>query len=142
MIKIREAIKQMIRISEEELDSFLSQTSIKTFKRKSLLGRPGIIPDKIFFINQGIIRVFITDNQGNEHTTHFALENQFISDYSNFMLRQNGFYTLEALEETEVVILPRSAIEWGYQNLNEGQKIGRLIAEFYFIYQDNRIKNN
>jgi hypothetical protein len=40
-----------------------------------------------------------------------------------------------------VVVLPRPAIEWGYENLAEGQKMGRLIAEYYFIYQDERIKN-
>jgi hypothetical protein len=45
------------------------------------------------------------------------------------------------LEETEVVVLPRIAVEWGYKNLKEGQKMGRLIAEYYFIYQDDRIKN-
>jgi CRP-like cAMP-binding protein len=83
----------------------------------------------------------ITDKEGDEHTIHFALENQFISDYSNFMQKQPSFYTLQALEETEVVVVPRSAIEWGYKNLKEGEKMGRLIAEYYFIYQDNRIKN-
>ena len=48
---------------------------------------------------------------------------------------------MQALEETQVVVLPRSAIEWGYKNLIEGQKLGRLIAEFYFIFQDERTKN-
>jgi hypothetical protein len=57
------------------------------------------------------------------------------------MQKQPSFYTLQALEETQVVVLPRSAIEWGYKNLQEGEKMGRLIAEYYFIYQDNRIKN-
>jgi hypothetical protein len=70
-----------------------------------------------------------------------ALENQFIADYANFMQKQPSLYTLQAVEETQVVVLPRSAIEWGYKSLTEGQKKGRLIAEFYFIYQDNRIKN-
>ena len=84
----------------------------------------------------------ITDNEGVEHTIHFALENQFIADYSSFIRQQPSIYTLQAIEEMEVVVLPRSAIEWGYQNLQEGQKLGRLIAEFYFIYQDNRIKNS
>jgi hypothetical protein len=37
--------------------------------------------------------------------------------------------------------MPRSAVEWGYKNLPEGDKLGRLIAEFYFFYQGNRIKN-
>jgi len=69
------------------------------------------------------------------------MENQFIADYSAFILKQPSLYTLRAEEETEAVILPRSAVEWGYKNLKQGDKLGRLIAEFYFIYHDNRLKN-
>ncbi|WP_339657537.1 Crp/Fnr family transcriptional regulator [uncultured Maribacter sp.] len=131
----------MISISEDELNDFLGQSITKTFKRNETVSRTNAVPNEIFFINKGLIRVMITDNEGTEHTVHFALENQFISDYSNFMQKQPSFYTLQALEETQVVVLPRSAIEWGYKNLQEGEKMGRLIAEYYFIYQDNRIKN-
>jgi CRP-like cAMP-binding protein len=136
------AIRQMIDISDAEMEKFLSQTSLKVYKKQSLLSLPEVIPNDIFFINKGILRVMITDNEGVEHTIHFALENQFIADYSSFIRQQPSIYTLQAIEEMEVVVLPRSAIEWGYQNLQEGQKLGRLIAEFYFIYQDNRIKNS
>ncbi len=100
-----------------------------------------IIPNDIFFINTGLIRVIVTDRDFTEHTIHFALENQFIADYSCFMQKKPSLYTLQAIESSEVVVLPRSAIEWGYNNLAEGQKMGRLIAEYYFIYQDDRIKN-
>jgi len=134
-------MKQMISISEDELNDFLGQSITKTFKRNETVSRTNAVPNEIFFINKGLIRVMITDNEGTEHTVHFALENQFISDYSNFMQKQPSFYNLQALEETQVVVLPRSAIEWGYKNLQEGEKMGRLIAEYYFIYQDNRIKN-
>jgi CRP-like cAMP-binding protein len=141
MDQIKQAIKQMITVSEDELNDFLSQAITKTFKRQEILSRPNSIPNEIFFINKGIIRVLITDNEGVEHTIHFALENQFIADYSNFIQKQTSIYSLQTLEETEVVILPRTAIEWGYENLTDGQKMGRLIAEYYFIYQDDRIKN-
>jgi len=76
-----------------------------------------------------ILKVLITNKEGTENIIHFALENQFIADYSNFMQQQPSFYTFQALEETEVVVLPRKTIEWGYENLTEGQKMGRLIAE-------------
>jgi len=142
MEQIRQVMKQMIDVSEDELNDFLSGAITKTFKRQEIISRPASIPNEIFFINKGIIRVLITDNEGTEHTIHFALENQFIADYSNFIQQQPSIYSLQTLEETEVVILPRSAIEWGYKNLKEGQKMGRLIAEYYFIYQDDRIKNN
>ncbi len=141
MEQIRQVMKQMINVSEDELNDFLSQVISKYFKRQEIISRPGIVPNEIFFINKGIIRVLITDNEGTEHTIHFALENQFIADYSNFIQKQPSIYSLQTLEDTQVVILPRSTIEWGYKNLADGQKLGRLIAEFYFIYQDDRIKN-
>lgn len=141
MEQIKQVIKDMINVSENELNEFLSQAVTKTFKRQEILSRPDIVPDEIFFINKGLIRVLITDNEGTEHTIHFALENQFIADYSHFIQQLPSIYSLQALEETQVVVLPRSAIEWGYKNLMDGQKMGRLIAEYYFIYKDDRIKN-
>lgn len=141
MEQLKAAIRQMIAITGEEMDAFLEKCYIKTFKKNEALSQPGPVPNEIFFISRGILRVIILDKNGTEHTIHFAMENQFIADYSSFILRQPSLYTLQAIEETEVVVMPRSAIEWGYANLAQGDRLGRLIAEFYFIYQDNRVKN-
>jgi len=131
----------MIAISEQEMEGLLQTCFAKTFRKQAVLSRPGLVPNEVFFIQKGIVRVVVEDNDGMEHTIHFALENQFIADYSSFILRQPALYTLQAIEETEAIVMPRAAIEWGYANLSQGDRLGRLIAEFYFIYQDNRIKN-
>lgn len=141
MEKIKSAIRSMVSVAENELNKLLSECHVMHFKRNEILSYPGEIPQAVFFVNRGIIRVTVTDNEGNEHTIHFALENQFISDYSSFIQKQSALYALQALEDTEVVVMPRKAIEWGYINMKEGDRLGRLIAEYYFIYQDNRIKN-
>ncbi|GAC1303189.1 MAG: Crp/Fnr family transcriptional regulator [Mucilaginibacter sp.] len=141
MEQITQAIKQMIEISDSELNDLIDRCITKKFKRYEIVSRPGIVPNEIFFINQGFIRVIVNDNNGSEHSLHFGLENQFIADYSAFILKQPSLYTLQTEEETEVVVMPRAAIEWGYRNLKQGDRLGRLIAEFYFIYQDNRLKN-
>lgn len=141
MEQLKAAIRHMIAISGEEMDAFLEKCYLKSFKKGEALSQPNFVPNEIFFISRGILRVIILDKNGTEHTIHFAMENQFIADYSGFILRQPSLYSLQAIEETEVVVMPRSAIEWGYANLAQGDRLGRLIAEFYFIYQDNRIKN-
>lgn len=141
MEALRAAIRQMIVISDSEMEAFLHKCHIKHFKKYDILSKPGFVPSEVFFVINGILRVIVTDQEGEEHTIHFALEHQFIADYSNFILQQPALYTLQALEDTTVVVMPRSAIEWGYQELTQGDKLGRLIAEFYFIYQDDRIKN-
>lgn len=141
MEAIEQVMRSMISASAEELDTFLGMTHEKIFQKNEQICFPGSIPNEIFFITEGIIRVSITDAGGTEHTIHFALENQFIADYSSFLLKKPSLYTLQSLETTRTVIMPRAAVEWGYKHIKEGQKLGRLIAEFYFIYQDERIRN-
>jgi CRP-like cAMP-binding protein len=141
MQAICQVIQRMISISENEMKELLNGCFEKTFARQAIVSNPGVAQNEIFFINKGILRVIVHDKEASEHTIHFALENQFIADYSSFIQQLPSLYTLQALEETEVIVIPRSAVDWGYKNLKEGDKLGRLIAEFYFIYQDNRIKN-
>jgi CRP-like cAMP-binding protein len=140
MQQIEKAIRSMIAISEEEMQQLLAFCEVKTFKKKEFLSREGKIPQEVYFINRGIVRNMISDSDGNEHTIHFTLENQFIADYAAFLQQEIALQSIQALEETEVVVMPRKAIDYGYQQLEEGEKLGRLIAEYNFIYLDNRMK--
>jgi len=78
MLQISNVIRQMIEISDRELEDFLSRTISKKFNRYEIVSRPGITPNEIFFINKGLIRVIVTDNEGNEHSLHFALSKEQI----------------------------------------------------------------
>jgi len=140
MKTLARVIASLIDISDEEANVFMSFCYRKSFKKKSLISNEDKYIDEVYFIEKGILRVKITDLQGKEHTTHFAIENQFIADYNAFLTGEKSSYQLEALEDTEVIVMPRNAIEWGYQNMTEGQKLGRLIAEHYFVYLDTRIQ--
>ncbi len=131
----------MISLSEQEALAFMSRCYRRQFKRKAVLSEDEKIIDEVYFIEKGIIRVKINDLSGAEHTVHFAIENQFIADYRAFITREKSSYELEAIEDTEVIVLPKAGIEWGYQSLKEGEKLGRLIAEYYFTYLDRRIEH-
>lgn len=131
----------MIRTSENEMNDFLKNCLIKQFKKKEFLSSSHSMVNEIFFIKNGLVRFSLIDQKGTEHTTYFAMENQFICDYSAFIRKVPSVYSLEALENTEVVVLPRESIEWAYNNMTEGNKMGRLISELYFIQQDNQIKD-
>lgn len=138
---LKNTISQMIDLSEEEASQFMALCYRRKFKKKEILSEDDKIIDEVYFVEKGILRVKIVDIGGNEHTIHFAIENQFIADYRAFLTGEKSSYLLEAMEPTEVIVMPRQAIEWGYQYLAEGQKLGRLIAEYYFTYLDRRIEH-
>lgn len=131
----------MISISEEEELRFMELCFRKRFSKKSILSEDEKFIEEVYFIEKGILRVKIDDIEGKEHTTHFAIEKQFIADYNAFLTGTKSRYQLQALEDTHVIVLPKSAIQWGYNNLSEGEKLGRLIAEYYFVYLDTRIQH-
>ncbi|MEL6254317.1 MAG: Crp/Fnr family transcriptional regulator [Bacteroidota bacterium] len=141
MQEIKTAISQMISLSEKEAEELMGFCYEKSFKKKSILSEDDKFIDEVYFIRKGILRVKIIDLDGKEHTTHFAIEGQFIADYNAFLTRKKSRYQLEAMEDTEVIVLPRQGIEWGYEHMTEGEKLGRLIAEYYFIYLDTRIQH-
>lgn len=141
LMALSQAIGSMISWSEEEKNYFLAHCVERSFPRLASLSLPGAVPEEVFFVVSGLVRVLILDPDGQEHSVHFAMENQFIADYSSFIRKVPSVSALQALEPTKVVALPRSLIEWGYQHLAQGDRLGRFIAEFYFVYHDNRINN-
>lgn len=138
---LRETIRQMITISDEEMDGLLEHCESRQFAPREFLSSQGEISDFIFFIVSGTTRSLIQDHRGEEHTIHFSTENQFVADYTSFILKQPATNSIQAVSQTRAVVMPRVSIEWGYKNLKEGDRLGRLIAEYYFIYFDNRLKN-
>jgi CRP-like cAMP-binding protein len=141
MVQLQSALRQMIDISEVEMLGFLKDCSVQHFNKKAYLSEAGKLANSVCFINRGLVRVLLVDRSGEEHTLHFASENQFIADYASFIQQKPAFQSLQAIEPVEAVVIPRSAIEWGYQNLRQGDRLGRIIAEFYFVYLDNRINS-
>lgn len=135
-------VGQIVDFESHEWKAFKDQLSIHEFKKGALLSISGKVPDEIFFIEKGLVRVVINDSKGAEHTIHFSHEGQFIADYASYLRRQPAHYSLQALEDTRVVLLPRAAVDWGYGHMSQGEKLGRLLAELYFSFHDDRIKRS
>lgn len=134
-------IRQIIELSDSEGQAFESRTQLRTWPKKALLSQQGEVCQEVLFIQQGLVRVFLTDGAGEEKTVHFAMPGSFICEYSSFLTQAPALYTLQALSPVEAVVMPRATIAWGYDNLRQGDRFGRLVAEGYFVYLDNRVKS-
>lgn len=136
----KSVVSKIIDVPDQELHSFVNRFSIQEIKRNGFLSHAGRVPDEVFFIERGLVRVIIQDSKGAEHNIHFAMEGQFIADYASYLRMQPANYSIQAIEDTRVVVLSRESIDWGYQHLSCGEQLGRRLAEFYFSMHDDRIK--
>ena len=108
-------------------------------KRREILFEEGAYQRYIGFINQGLIREFFIDKDGDENTVWFFQENGFVTDYSAFLRNVPTKNTFKCLEPTELILIPRDLILKVYQDSPAFDRFGRLIAENVLIQLQDRI---
>ncbi|WP_298505315.1 Crp/Fnr family transcriptional regulator [uncultured Maribacter sp.] len=140
-LKIIPYIKSLINVDDNVLNESISRCTIKHFKKKETISKSGNTDRELFFIEDGFIRLFITDSKGKQHTTHFAIPNVFIADYTALASGLPAMYTLEAIEDTKMIVISNENLQYLYSNLKEGELLGRKILNQYFYYFDNRLQH-
>lgn len=70
--------------SADDLNVLRSVLTMERFDRGDYLWKAGEQRDTIFFINDGLVRLFFFDEKGDEITVHFVNDRNFIADPGNF----------------------------------------------------------
>lgn len=55
--------------------------------------------------------MYITDLDGNQQTEQFAIENWWITDYTSFSMQKPTSYSMQAVEETQIILLEHKMLE-------------------------------
>jgi|UPI000591C5C4 CRP-like cAMP-binding protein len=126
-------------IKDAEWMTIESEVIELKLKRKETLFEEGKTQNAIAFINQGLIREYFIDKDGNEKTVWFFKENQFVTDYSAFLQNIPSKNSFTCLEPTEVILIPRDVVFNSYNSYPSFDRFGRLIAEQVLIQLQERI---
>lgn len=87
------------QLSEAEKIELSASFRKKTFKKKDLIFSSGEVNTRHYYIEKGLLRLYIIDQSGKEFNILFARENQWIGDLGTPAATP---YFLDALEETIV----------------------------------------
>ncbi|WP_025146841.1 Crp/Fnr family transcriptional regulator [Pedobacter jeongneungensis] len=82
----------------------------KTFKEGEELSAPGSINKELFFIVNGILRIMIRNEKGNEVTHYFLKENQFCTILNSFHNQIPAEECIQAACNCEVLYVNRNAL--------------------------------
>ncbi len=132
--KLNAIISDKIKWNQREISGFNQQIFIKKYRAGDMLTEENEICDRLFFINKGLLCNISKIEHPSPFVTRFAFENHLITDLISFKTGQPAMSGIQALEDTECVVIPRTAVEWFYDNVEEGDKLGRIIFEkFYYL---------
>lgn len=127
------AFRQLAPISEADAEFLRSRFWGLATPAKHYLVQPGEICQQVFYVVKGCVRVAIMDRNGDDITCYFAAEGQFVSNYESFLTGKPSNYALHCLEACELLAIDRQGIQELYARTEQGDRIGRRIAEHLFI---------
>ena len=93
---------------EELIRTYLTP---KKLRKKQYLLQEGDVCRSIAFVEKGALREYSIDENGGEQIIQFAVEGWTISDLYSFITGEPATYNIDALEDSELVLIGKVAHE-------------------------------
>ena len=132
-------LTQVSFLTEKDCSFFEPYLKTKNYKAKEYFLNEGKICQEIGFVNKGCFRTYYLAD-GKEINTYFAFENEFVTDYVSFLQSKPSRYFIQALEEAEIVTFNLSALQNAYNQSQNWERFGRMIAEQSYILTSQRVE--
>lgn len=133
-------LKNISFLSEKDCSLFLPYLKTKSCRAKEYFLQEGKICQEIGFINKGCFRTYYL-SEGKEINTNFTFENEFVTDYDSFLQGKPGRYFIQAMEDAEIVTFNLPALQNAYNQSQNWERFGRIMAEQSYKLTTQRIES-
>lgn len=126
--------------SEEEWAALQEKVEFRVIKKGEFITRAGELENHVIFINKGLLRIFYVYEE-KTHTARFFKEGTFTSSYESFLKREPSVHSIDALEDSELLLIKYDDLQELYNKYPIYERLGRLIAEDLFIFMCEKQRN-
>jgi CRP-like cAMP-binding protein len=130
---------EKIKLTEEEKELCKTFFIPKKIRKRQYLLQEGDVNKYAAFVEKGMLRSYSIDNKGNEHIVQFAFEGWWISDPYSFLTGEPSTYTIDALEDSELLLLTKPAEEQLMERLPKLERYFRLLLQNNMISSQRRL---
>ena len=139
---LQKNIAAHIALSGPETEEFCDLFQHEIIKKRSFLLREGEVCKFEGFVIKGLFRVYHIDKDGFEQILYFAIENWWITDIDSFTNETPSQLFIEALEDSEVLLISKKDKEFAYSNMPEIEKLFRVMTQKTHVALQRRMIDN
>jgi CRP-like cAMP-binding protein len=133
-------LRQVSFLTENDCSLFEPFLKTKNYNAKEYFLTEGKVCQEIGFVNKGCFRTYYLAD-GKEINTHFTFDNEFVTDYDSFLQSKPSRYFIQALEDTQIVTFNLSALQSAYNQSQNWERFGRMIAEQSYKLTTQRVES-
>ncbi|WEK70378.1 MAG: Crp/Fnr family transcriptional regulator [Candidatus Chryseobacterium colombiense] len=138
---------QLIRLISEttELSDLDKELCIQSFEpvlypKNRVIEEEGKIPQYLYFVVSGFVRLFHYNDKGDEVTTHINCPPGFITSYSNFTNQTRSDENLECITECELLRITKTDLDLLTQKSPAFKDFSFFVFQKSLSYNEKRAK--
>ncbi|MBK8702701.1 MAG: Crp/Fnr family transcriptional regulator [Saprospiraceae bacterium] len=139
---ILQNIGKHIHLEPQEEARFVSLLTSRELKKKQFLLRENEVCRHSAFVIQGCLRSYNLDENGFEHILQFAPTDWWTADMYSLISQQPGSLYIDALEDSEVLLLSKKDQEQLYHDCPKFERFFRIITENSLVANRRRVLDN
>ena len=133
-------LNKFITVKSDEFLEIMTYFKLQTVNKNQNLLEEGQVSNAIYFVLNGILRKFFTNEKGVERTTEFAIENWWMTDHFSYINHSPTEFTIQAVQKTEILVLNNEQQQLLLQKHPSMEKYFRYIYQKAFAASQMRIK--
>lgn len=136
MDQFRQFLQHIAPITDKEFADSMVYFSEQHLKKGDFFVKQDNVCQQIAFVLKGALRTYYINDKGEEITSCFCVENHLTTSYKSFILQQASNSSIQAMEETALLVVDYDSLQKLYKSSPIWQTIGRTIAEQEYIVME------
>lgn len=132
-------IQNKVDITDEQKNEVQSFFTLKRLRKKQYLLQEGDLCKGLSFVSKGLLKSYYLDEKGNEHINMFAFEGWWISDFNSFINQEKAVLNIDAVEETEVLMITLEDYEKMMLEIPVMDRYFRILYQNSIVTKDYRL---
>jgi CRP-like cAMP-binding protein len=126
-------------LSNRDISDSQSFWRTRKIAKGDFFNMQNVVCNDLGLVVKGIFRIYYNDPiTSEEKNIFFFSENQFIVSFRSFITRYPCYYYIEAMEDSELIVIAYHDLNSLYDSHPNWGKFGRLLAELFFNYSQAR----
>lgn len=132
------AVRRLAAVPPDEWARLEPHLRSRRFKAGERFVEPGQPSVEAGFVVSGLFRFFYTDSEGREATKAFRGPGELVAAYAELLDKRPSRTTVEALEDSELLVVRHERVTALYRSHPCWQELGRVIAEDHYRQRERR----
>ena len=136
------SLQQYIPLSDQDQQLIIACLRERKVRKGQYLVHEGAVSRCTNFVNEGSVRTYFIDLNGQEHIVQFAIEGWWISDLNSFILQVPATFNVQAIEDSVILELPFESLELLYEQIPKLERYFRIVTQRAFVAFQQRVVQN